>query len=103
MKYFPLDKNAQKGFYLQGDFFFITQFTQKYTQPATRAYEPQYGLGRGFLIGGGYDIAFHKHTKTMMTVGFEYEIDSRMAEQPGTQLETTYKSTNFGVMVGIKF
>jgi hypothetical protein len=103
VKYFPLDKDARRGFYLQGDYFFITQFTQKYTQPATRAYEPQYGLGRGFVIGVGYDITFHNDTKTMLTVGIEYEIDSRMAEQPGALLETTYKSSNFGVMVGIKF
>jgi hypothetical protein len=103
IKYFPFDAEARKGIYVQGDYFFITQFTQKYTQPSTRAYTPQYGLGRGFVIGAGYDIAFHNKTKTMMTVGFEYEMDSRMAEQPGAALETTYKSSNLGVMVGMKF
>lgn len=103
VKYFPFDAAARKGIYVQGDYFFITQFTQKYTQPSTRAYSPQYGLGRGFVLGAGYDIAFHNKTKTMMTVGFEYEMDSRMAEQPGAALETTYKSSNIGVMVGIKF
>ena len=102
VKYFPLDKDARKGLYLQGDYFFITQFTQKYTQPATRAYEPQYGLGQGFVIGAGYDFAFGK-SNTMLTVGIEYETDKRMAEKPGATNETTYKSSNLGVMVGIKF
>jgi hypothetical protein len=103
VKYYPMEKDARKGLYLQGDYFFITQFTQKYTQPATRAYTPQYGLGMGFVVGLGYDIAFRGNTKTMLNIGLEYEYDSRQAEQAGAANETTYNSSNIGVLVGIKF
>ena len=102
IKYFPMDKNAKKGLYLQGDYFFVTQFTQKYTQKSTLAYTPQYGLGSGFVLGAGYDIPL-KGRKSMITVGLEYEIDSRDGEVAGAITETTYKSTNYGAMIGLKF
>jgi hypothetical protein len=103
IKYFPFDKDARKGFFVQGDYFFITQFTQKYTQPAIRAYTPQYGLGMGYAVGIGYDFSFKGDTKTLLTLGLEYEYDSRQGEVAGAVNETTYNSSNIGVLIGIKF
>jgi hypothetical protein len=102
VKYFPLDKNAKKGLYLQGDYFFVSQFTQKYTQKSTLAYVPQYGIGSGFVFGAGYDIPL-KGKKTMITIGLEYETDTRDGQVAGVAIETTLKSANYGMMVGIKF
>ncbi len=102
VKYFPFDKIARSGFHLNADYFFITQFTQKYTIPAIHAYSPQYGLGQGFVLGAGYDIGFPK-SHTMLTFGIEYEYDSRQGEMQGAVNETTYNSSNIGLLIGFKF
>lgn len=100
-KYFPFDKMAKKGIYVQGDFFFITQFTQKYRNIPKQAFNHQFAIGNGFAFGLGYDIPL-KNRKTMLTIGIEYEMDSRQGEVTGIG-DKTFKSSNFGVMTGIKF
>jgi hypothetical protein len=50
-KYFPFDRNAQKGLYLQADYFFITQFTQKYRTKANLVFEHQFAIGNGIAFG----------------------------------------------------
>jgi hypothetical protein len=100
-KYFPFDKTAKKGLYLQGDFFFITQFTQKYRNVSKLIFDHQFAIGQGFAFGLGYDIAL-KNTKTMLTVGIEYESDNRRGEVTGIG-DKRFKSSNFGFMTGIKF
>jgi hypothetical protein len=102
IKYFPFDKNARKGLYLQGDYFFVSQFTQKYTQKSTLAYIPQYGIGSGFVFGTGYDIPL-KGKKSMITIGLEYETNTRNGQVAGVVAETILKSANYGAMIGIKF
>jgi hypothetical protein len=100
-KYFPFDKKAKKGIYLQGDYFFITQFTQKYRVVANKFYDHQFAIGSGFAIGAGYDFPIGKG-KNMITAGLEYEIDNRNGETTGIG-KKNFKSSNFGIMVGIKF
>jgi hypothetical protein len=100
-KYFPFDKMAKKGLYVQGDFFFITQFTQKYRNISKLIYDHQFAIGQGFAFGLGYDIAL-KNTKTMLTVGLEYESDNRRGEVTGIG-DKRFKSSNLGFMTGIKF
>lgn len=101
LKYFPFDKIAKKGVYLQGDYFFVTQFTQKYRNTAKLEFNHQFAIGSGFAFGVGYDIAL-KNKKTMLTIGVEYETDSRQGEVTGIG-DKIFKSSNFGVMTGIKF
>jgi hypothetical protein len=101
VKYFPFDKTARKGVYLQGDYFFITQFTQKYRNIANLFYDHQFAIGSGLAFGIGYDIAL-KNNKTMLTIGLEYETDRRRGEVTGIG-EKVFRSSNFGVMGGIKF
>ncbi|MFM9911554.1 MAG: hypothetical protein ACKVOW_19685, partial [Chitinophagaceae bacterium] len=100
-KYFPLDKNAKKGVYLQGDYFFISQFTQKYRTTATTNFEHQFAIGSGFVIGAGYDFLI-RNGRTMLTIGLEFEKNSRNGEVTGIG-DKTFKSSNFGIMSGIKF
>jgi hypothetical protein len=102
IKYFPFDKNARKGVYLQGDYFFITQFTQKYRSKAKKEFNHQFGIGSGFVIGAGYDIVFGGKTKTMMTIGLEYQIDNRQGEVTGIG-DKKFASSNYGIMAGVKF
>jgi hypothetical protein len=100
-KFFPLDKNAKKGLYVQADFFFITQFTQKYRNIAKLEFNHQFAIGQGLAFGMGYDIALNNR-KTMLTIGVEYETDSRQGEVTGIG-DKVFKSSNLGIMTGIKF
>jgi hypothetical protein len=100
-KYFPFDKNARKGVYLHGDYFFVSQFTQKYRNTVNKTFEHQFAIGSGFVMGAGYDFSIGKG-RTMLTIGIEYEINSRNGEVTGIG-DKTFKSSNFGIMTGIKF
>ncbi len=100
-KYYPLDKNARKGLYVQADYFFITQFTQKYRNVPNLIYNHQFAIGNGVVFGLGYDFAIAK-SKNLVTIGIEYETDSRTGEVTGIG-KKNFRSSNFGVMVGIKF
>ncbi len=100
-KYFPFDNTAQKGIYLQGDYFFITQFTQKYRNTANLEFNHQFAIGNGLAFGIGYDFLIGKD-RTMLTIGIEYEADRRRGEVSGIG-DKTFKSSNFGLMTGVKF
>lgn len=100
-KYFPFKKTARQGFYLQGDYFFITQFTQKYRNTANLKFDHQFAIGSGFALGLGYDLPL-KNQKTMLTMGVEYELDRRQGEVTGVG-NKSFTSSNLGVLVGIKF
>jgi hypothetical protein len=100
-KYFPLDKNAGKGIYLQTDFFFVTQFTQKYRTTINKEFNHQFAIGNGLAFGLGYNFPIGKN-RTMLTIGAEYETDSRTGEVIGIG-NKNFRSSNFGLMVGIKF
>ncbi len=100
-KYFPLDKDAKKGIYLQGDYFFVSQFTQKYRNTATKYFDHQFAIGSGLVFGFGYDFPIGKG-KTMLTIGAEYETNSRTGEVTGVG-KKNFRSSNFGIMAGIKF
>jgi hypothetical protein len=102
LKYFPLDRNAKKGLYLQGDYFFVTQFTQKYRNTSNLVFDHQFAIGSGLNFGLGYDFAFGKKSKQLYTIGVEYESDSRTGETQNIGSKN-FKSSNLGVMIGIKF
>jgi hypothetical protein len=101
IKFFPLDKNAQKGLYLQGDYFFVSQFTQKYRNTATKYFDHQFAIGNGIAFGLGYDFPIGKG-KTMLTIGLEYETNARRGEVTGIG-DKTFMSSNIGMMTGLKF
>lgn len=101
LKYFPFDRDAKKGFYVQGDYFFISQFTQKYRDTSAKTFDHQFAIGNGLAFGLGYDFPVGKE-KTMLTIGVEYETNSRTGEVTGIG-DKNFKSSNFGIMTGIKF
>jgi hypothetical protein len=100
-KYFPFDRDAKKGIYLQGDYYFVSQFTQKYRNTSTMDFNHQFAIGSGLAFGLGYDFKIGKG-KTMLTLGLEYEKNSRTGEVSGIG-DKNFKSSNFGIMTGIKF
>jgi hypothetical protein len=100
-KYFPFDRDAKKGIYLQGDYFFVSQFTQKYRNIKTKTFDHQFAIGNGLAFGVGYDFPIGKG-QTMLTIGLEYETNSRTGEVTGIG-DKNFKSSNFGIMTGIKF
>ncbi len=100
-KYFPFDRDSKKGIYLQGDYFFVSQFTQKYRNTATKTFDHQFAIGNGLAFGIGYDFPISKG-QTMLTIGLEYETNSRTGEVAGIG-DKNFKSSNFGIMTGIKF
>lgn len=100
-KCFPFDRDAKKGIYLQGDYFFVSQFTQKYRNIASKTFDHQFAIGNGLAFGVGYDFPIGKE-RTMLTVGLEYETNSRTGEVTGVG-DKNFKSSNFGIMTGIKF
>jgi hypothetical protein len=101
VKYFPFDKMAKKGVYLQGDYFFVTQFTQKYRNVAKLEYNHQFAIGTGFGLGLGYDLPL-KNKKSMLTFGVEFQTDRRVGEVTGIG-KKTFRSSSIGIMTGIKF
>ena len=100
-KYFPFDRNAQKGIYLQGDYFFVSQFTQKYRNTASKTFDHQFAIGNGLAFGLGYDLPL-KSGKTILTFGLEYETNNRQGEVAGIG-DKKFRNANFGIMTGIKF
>ncbi len=100
-KYFPFDRNARKGLYLQADYFFVTQFTHKYRTKANLVFDHQFAIGNGVAFGLGYDFPIGKG-KTMLTFGVEYEADSRKGEVMGIG-DKNFNSANLGFLVGLKF
>ena len=100
-KCFILDKTAKSGLYLQADYFFVTQFTQKYRTTSKLEFNHQFAIGSGFAFGLGYDVPL-KGKHSMWTFGIEYEFDSRRGEVTGVG-DKTFKSANLGIMTGIKF
>ena len=101
VKYFPFNKQAKKGIYVQADYFFVTQFTQKYRTSKNLNFDHQFAIGNGVAFGLGYDIPLGKN-RTMITIGLEYEMDRRRGEVTGIG-DKTFISSNFGIMTGIKF
>ncbi len=100
-KFFPMDRNASKGIYLQGDLVFITQFTQKYRISSKQIFDHQFAIGNGLALGIGYDFPITKGN-TMLTLGLEYQWDSRAGEVTGYGAKS-FKSSNLGLLMGIKF
>ena len=100
-KYFPFNADAKKGFYLQADYFFVSQFTQKYRNKLTKTFDHQFAIGSGLAFGFGYDFPIG-NGKTMLTIGVEYETNSRRGKVTSIG-NKNFNSANVGVMTGIKF
>lgn len=61
MKYFPFSSPGTQGFYLQGDFNFVTQFTQKYRKQEALVFDHLFAIGRSFTCGLGHQHPLKEH------------------------------------------
>ena len=100
-KYFPFNREADQGFFIQGDFYFTTQFTQKYRNTDALTFDHQFAIGSG--LGGliGYDLNL-KNRNTGLTIGIEYDYASRQGEVTGLG-DVRFTNSNLGLMIGIQF
>ncbi|WP_310555380.1 hypothetical protein [Flavobacterium sp.] len=98
-KYYPINKRADKGFNLYTDFYFITQFTQKYRNVEAKIFNHQFAIGNGLTFGGAYDFSIKKSN---FSIAVEYGLASRTGEVTGVG-DRTFKSSYFGTQIGFKF
>ncbi|WP_310555961.1 hypothetical protein [Flavobacterium sp.] len=98
-KYYPINKNADKGLNFYTDFYFITQFTQKYRNVDAKIYNHQFAIGNGLTIGGAYDFSIRKYN---FSASVEYGLASRRGEVTGVG-DRNFKSSYIGTQLGFKF
>ena len=98
-KYYPLNKNADKGFNIYADYYFITQFTQKYRNENAKIYNHQFAIGNGVTIGTAYDFKFKGLN---LVTSLEYGFASRTGDVTGVG-QRDFGSSYFGGQVGFKF
>jgi hypothetical protein len=99
-KYFPFSKSATKGIYLQGDYNFSTQFTQKYRNSAALEFDHQFAIGSSFTLGLGYHYPLKNRYALVATV--EYDWANRQGEVQGIG-EKQFKNTNLAFQLGLIF
>jgi hypothetical protein len=99
-KYFPFSKLATKGLYLQGDYNFTTQFTQKYRTSSALEFDHQFAIGRSFTLGIGYQYPLQNRYALIATV--EYDWANRQGEVQGIG-EKQFRNTNLAFQIGLIF
>ncbi len=99
-KYFPFSTSGSEGLYLQGDYNFITQFTQKYRRTETREFDHQFAIGSSFTLALGYQ---HKLANRYGVVAsIEYDWASRLGEVQGVG-DVRFRNGNLGFQLGLVF
>ncbi len=98
-KYYPLNKNANSGFNIYTDFYFITQFTQKYRNLETKIADHQFALGNGLTVGSAYDF---KYKSINFVTSLEYGFASRTGDVQNIG-QVNFESSYFGGQIGFKF
>ncbi len=99
-KYFPFNKSAVKGIYVQGDYNFITQFTQKYRTTSDLEFEHQFAIGDSFTLGLGYQYPLKNGFGLIASV--EYDWATRNGEVQGVG-EQRFQNSNLAFQIGIIF
>ena len=98
-KYYPLNKNADEGLNFYTDFYFITQFTQKYRNVDAKLYNHQFAIGNGLTLGTAYDF---KYKGINLLASLEYGIASRTGDVQNVG-QVNFRSSHFGAQLGLKF
>lgn len=98
-KYYPLNKNANSGFNLYSDFYFITQFTQKYRNLDAKIADHQFALGNGLTFGSAYDFQYNN---TNIILSLEYGFAARTGDVQNVG-PVDFESSYFGVQFGFNF
>jgi hypothetical protein len=98
-KYYPINKNADGGFNICADYYFITQFTQKYRNVDAKTYNHQFAIGNGITFGSAYDF---KYKKVNLIASLEYGFASRKGDVQNVG-PVNFESSYFGTQLGFKF
>lgn len=98
-KYYPLNKNADQGLNFYTDFYFITQFTQKYRNEVAKVYDHQFAIGNGLTLGAAYDF---KYKGVNLVTSLEYGIASRTGDVQNVG-QVNFRNSYFGGQLGFKF
>jgi hypothetical protein len=99
-KYFPFSATGDEGLYLQGDYYFTTQFTQKYRRTEAKEFDHQFAIGSSVTLGLGYQYKLSNGYALVATV--EYDWASRRGEVQGIG-DVTFQNSNVGVQLGLVF
>jgi hypothetical protein len=99
-KYFPISKSASNGIYLQGDYNFTTQFTQKYRNSGALEFDHQFAIGSSFTLGLGYHYPLKNRYALVATV--EYDWANRQGEVQGIG-DKQFRNTNLAFQLGLIF
>jgi hypothetical protein len=70
--YFPFSKSVSKGVYLQRDYCFITQFTQKYSNSSALESHHQFTISSSFTLGLGYQYPLKNRYALMAKVEYDW-------------------------------
>ena len=98
-KYYPLNKNANSGLNLYTDFYFITQFTQKYRNLEAKIADHQFAVGNGLTIGSAYDFQYNN---TNIVLSLEYGFAARTGDVQNVG-PVDFASSYFGAQLGFNF
>jgi hypothetical protein len=99
-KYFPFSESASKGLYIQGDYNFTTQFTQKYRRKAMLEFDHQFAIGNSLTLGIGYHIPLNEDYALVTSI--EYDWAKRQGEVQGIG-DAEFLNSNIAIQIGIIF
>lgn len=100
VKYFPFSKVADEGIYIQSDYNFTSQFTQKYRKTKDLIFDHQFAIGNSLTFGLGYQ--FPLSNRYDMIASIEYDLASRMGEVQGIG-DKEFRNSNVSFQIGIIF
>ncbi len=99
IKCFPFQRDAKSGVFVGADYYYTSQFTQKYRNTSQKVFNHQFAIGNAFAGLVGYDISY----KNMgFILGMEYEIANRQGEVDGIG-DKSFSNSNLAFMAGIRF
>jgi hypothetical protein len=99
-KYFLFPKSISKGIYLQGDYNFVTQFTQKYRNSAALKFDHQFAIGRSLTLGLGYQQPLKN--RYAIVASLEYDLATRQGEVQGIG-DKQFQNSNIAFQLGLIF
>ena len=99
-KYFPFSRSGTQGVYMQGDYHFVTQFTQKYRKTAALEFDHQFAIGRSFTFGLGYQHPLKD--RYALVASIEYDWALRRGEVNGVG-DVRFRNGNIAFQLGLVF
>lgn len=99
LKYFPFQRQAKSGLFIGADYYYTSQFTQKYRNNSEKIFNHQFAIGSAFSGAIGYDISFKN---VGFILGIEYEIAYRRGEVNELG-DKSFSNSNIAFLAGIRF